>query len=765
MKKSLDKKIIYCSLDIETSDFTAEKGEVLEVGMVFFEIEKKKIKILSEWESTFKASKEVSPKILALTGITLEELEDAPLFRDKSEEIQTLVKDAVIVGHNINFDIKFLENFGIKFSGKSIDTLDLAQMFLPTQTSYNLEALMHLFKVSHQDAHRALADAKAALVVFEKLMAHYASFPERLRHELVKFFSVPGFTSMQDLLSTDFKALPFAPVQRKTDLKADKAFAKKLINPNEIFTFPLGFDYYSLVLGSLKNFKDKVLLVVPQKKIVYELWQEGLAAPVFNTQDLFNPAGFAKQLKKSLSREQRLFFAKMLVWQETNWQKEVLLDLNFSFSGNQFRSQLSFDRKQKKDISLPKRDKVVVCDYGDFINFELEKEYADRKVIILDLNNFEQALTALTSKKVSWSDFIYSLKQIYDPINEYGKKEYADIILDLLSQTDLFFGVASLSVKKIESNSSNVLVNKELENNENFISIVKAAESFADKVEQANKKLKSDKLETLIESLRAFLKEQPNIVRWMEFYGDRFTFATSPLDLSQIAQNKLTHYPNISFTASLGSEQLINYFTDRLNIKGFEVVPISQQQELRKKFEVILPQAGTAPFFESSDLLPLLEKTNYPVAVLLPSAGAVMGFYETHFKELQKRYKVSAQGFSGGTTKLLENFSIHENSLLLATDHFVLKQINRKLKVKTLIITRLPFDQFNHPLFAAQAEKYANQFMDFNIPRALYNFHSLIRFFYGPDLEKVYIQDQKISKEYGKYFIEYLKSLPFVVLK
>ena len=34
------------------------------------------------------------------------------------------------------------------------------------------------------------------------------------------------------------------------------------------------------------------------------------------------------------------------------------------------------------------------------------------------------------------------------------------------------------------------------------------------------------------------------------------------------------------------------------------------------------------------------------------------------------------------------------------------KALKQHLKVKTLILTRLPFEQFNHPLFAAQAEKY-----------------------------------------------------------
>src|SRR3989344_7806195 len=156
---------------------------------------------------------------------------------------------------------------------------------------------------------------------------------------------------------------------------------------------------------------------------------------------------------------------------------------------------------------------------------------------------------------------------------------------------------------------------------------------------------------------------------------------------------------------------------------------------------------------------------DFPAAVLMPNTSSLRDFYEKNYKLLQERYRVSAQGFSGGTNKLLDNFKISENGLFLATDHFVLRQIGKSLPVKTLVLTRLPFEQFTHPLFAAQAEKYDNQFVDFNIPRALYNFHTLIRFFYGQELEKIYILDPKIKKDYGKYFLDYLKSLPFVDIK
>src|SRR6266404_6297563 len=168
---------IYCSLDIETSGFDPSNNEILEVGFAFFVLTNTGIKITDEFTQVFKPSKPVSPQIFGLTGISQKELENAPRFEEFREILQNKLGEAVIVGHNVIFDIKFLEAFGLKFSGQIIDTLDLVQWLLPTHHSYNLENLMHTFGISHKEAHRALADSKAALGLLEKLLQVYSGFP------------------------------------------------------------------------------------------------------------------------------------------------------------------------------------------------------------------------------------------------------------------------------------------------------------------------------------------------------------------------------------------------------------------------------------------------------------------------------------------------------------------------------------------------------------------------------------------------------------
>src|SRR3989344_8397077 len=185
--------VLYCSLDIETSGFDPAKDEILELGFVVFEVGAKGVKLGKEYSQVFKPKGEVTETILALTGITREELEKGKDFAECKKDIQEQLKDAVIVGHNINFDARFLESLGIKFQGTFVDTLDLAQFILPTHPSYNLENLMHYFGVPHTEAHSALADAKATLKVLEGLLNVYAGFDSALKQQISKLLAPSAF--------------------------------------------------------------------------------------------------------------------------------------------------------------------------------------------------------------------------------------------------------------------------------------------------------------------------------------------------------------------------------------------------------------------------------------------------------------------------------------------------------------------------------------------------------------------------------------------
>lgn len=343
-------EIKYCSLDIETSGFDPLKNEVLEVGFAFFTFDEKGIQITKEFTQVFNPSHPVPANILGLTGISQKELDEAPKFSEFKSFLQKELGDAIIVGHNISFDTKFLESVGIKFSGKSIDTLDLVQFILPTHHSYNLENLMHTFGISHKEAHRALADSKATIKLLEKLLQVFNSFPSGLKKQIVNL--VKGREIIwEDLLEIKLPALPISsqPETKKQEKEKFDGNQKISLDSNIIYNFQLGQQYIKEIAIAAKKSKTKILMVVPKSQQATELFLKGWAQDIgLLSENIFSEKKFEAFLnKKNILPEEVRFGLKILVWKETNWQHKTVQDLNLSFFGGQFKILLR-EKKLRK---------------------------------------------------------------------------------------------------------------------------------------------------------------------------------------------------------------------------------------------------------------------------------------------------------------------------------------------------------------------------------------------------------------------------------
>jgi len=774
-----EKNKILCSLDIETSGFDPLKDEILEVGFVFFEISSKGIKITEEYSQVFKPVREVPAKIFGLTGISQRELDEAPKFSEQRDFIQDKLKDAVIVGHNVIFDIKFLESVGIKFSGEIIDTLDLVQFILPTHHSYNLENLMHTFSILHKDAHRALADCKAALQLLEKLLQIYSSFPQKLKNQiqtLTKPLNLPAYELLNfNLPERPGKASPTVIPTKSKSVSPDSL----KIEAKSLYNFPLGLDYLDILLSSLAKAKTKVLLVLPKAQQVLELWRGGKAKGVFASEQLFDEVKLQSFLdKKDLTLDEIKFLLKVLVWKYTNWQSECLADLNLSFFGGQFRQVLS-GAKTNED---PK-SKILCCDQKTFLSFSKKALYSSRLVVVLGLPELEQNISSNIAQKVSWGYISYILKSFYNPEITDGNSNYKDAVLSALSASDLFFGLVSALLNNDSQSFQNFAITEETQYSENYQKIKQAAENYADKLVAINQILKSESVDEFAENLKSFFRPQQNRVKWIELSESRCVFHSSPISIHELVAKTLLPYKKIAFADCLGAKEIINYFIQRLGLNFLKIIPVENlfpdqgssaaqpdlfSKTVSKKHNSLIPRSHLeAKVLSSEDLTTILEQGSLSAAVLFGSSSQVKEYYENNYSKLQTYAFLLTQNASGGSNKIFHNFAIHKNSLLLATDKFILKflasenavQPLQRLAVSTLIVGHLPFEQFTHPYQQALAAEYDNAFEEFSLPRALYNFHSLVRFFYTPSLKTIYLFDTKLSKPYAKVFKDYVKAL------
>ena len=119
--------------------------------------------------------REIDPAAQEVHGITLEFLQDKPLFEAIAQDMLSFIGDAELIIHNAPFDVGFLNSelgrIGLQpietMCGKITDTLKMAKDSRPGQRN-NLDALCRHFGIdnSKRTLHGALLDAELLAEVY-----------------------------------------------------------------------------------------------------------------------------------------------------------------------------------------------------------------------------------------------------------------------------------------------------------------------------------------------------------------------------------------------------------------------------------------------------------------------------------------------------------------------------------------------------------------------------------------------------------------------
>jgi DNA polymerase-3 subunit epsilon len=161
----------FAFLDLETTGLSPWFGDrICEVGIVL--TEGKRIK--GTFETLVNPGRELSPAAASTNGLTDAELATAPPFEALADELIAHLRDAVVVCHNAQFDLQFLDS-EFRRMGREvqipnlIDTLIIARerFDLPSNT---LLSIAEAFRVPMDVSHRALADALTDRGIFFEMM-------------------------------------------------------------------------------------------------------------------------------------------------------------------------------------------------------------------------------------------------------------------------------------------------------------------------------------------------------------------------------------------------------------------------------------------------------------------------------------------------------------------------------------------------------------------------------------------------------------------
>jgi DNA polymerase III epsilon subunit family exonuclease len=153
-------------IDTETTGRDAKVADLIEIGAVR----------LREGQIVDKFSTFVNPNRAIfgaqMHGITDADVAGAPTPKEAAEKLLAFINGAPIIGHNVGFDIGFLD-MALGESGKFIangyfDTLTIAREGYPDLESYKLGDIAKFFGITVETVHRGLADAETTAAIIAK---------------------------------------------------------------------------------------------------------------------------------------------------------------------------------------------------------------------------------------------------------------------------------------------------------------------------------------------------------------------------------------------------------------------------------------------------------------------------------------------------------------------------------------------------------------------------------------------------------------------
>ena len=157
---------VWVALDLETTGLSKDKDEIIEIGAVKFQGDK----VLDTFQTFVNPNKRLSNFIRRFTGITQEQVDEAPPFSHVMGKFAAFLGSAPVIGHNIPFDLGFLEKSGLKLSNPPCDTWDMAYVLYPGLPEYSLSKMTARMGLTHDRPHRAVDDALATKELFVALV-------------------------------------------------------------------------------------------------------------------------------------------------------------------------------------------------------------------------------------------------------------------------------------------------------------------------------------------------------------------------------------------------------------------------------------------------------------------------------------------------------------------------------------------------------------------------------------------------------------------
>ena len=792
----------YAIVDLEATS-ASSMASIIQVGIVIMQ----NGQVIDEFASDVNPHQKLDDHIIHLTGITDQQLAQAPDFSEIARKIFDLIEDCIFVAHNVKFDANLLSEAlfmeGYELRTPRVDTVELAQVFYPTLEHYKLSHLSNVLNLDLAQAHTAIEDARATGQLLFHLMDKIASLPRQTidllltfsdnllfeselvirdairgqKHELAKEYIMleescivlrkPLTYKNERKLSQDFEtniALLGLETRHKQE-KFAEAVRKELDNTDISMIQAqtgIGKTYgYLLPILAQANV-DKVVVAVPTKLLQNQIMsQEAKSlAEIFNINfhSLKGPQNYIKLdafyktlLRQDSNRLVNRYKMQLLVWL-TETETGDLDEIRQKQRYMAYFDEIKHDGKLKAD-SLFK-------DY-DFWQQSYQKA-KEAKVVI---TNHAYLLTRMEDDH----DFVRGKTLVIDE----GQKMV--LALEQFSRYQVNLTSLLQQIHRIlDHGNPSLLQQRLLENLQFEIShLIQEHQQFPQK--QYNRQQLDCLLQTITE-----LEGESGLVEMLSplqtpLYS-HFWLETDYYQEHRVSYLKASRQELLKLSAYLPSAQKVLIVSATIDI-GPEVdvadlLGLNQVHKVSLPMDNLLNQAiwidQSMPMIgvvseEDYDKavakrLQKLTKTEYPILVLFTSRKSMLAVSD--LLDLQEVHHLT-QEKNGTAFNVKKRFDRGETNMLLGMGSFWegvdFAQQDRVIEV----IVRLPFDNPKDPFYQKLESWFSNQgkhtFNSYSLPMTILRFKQAIgRSQRRPDQRSaiLLLDNRPLVKSYGKLFLK-----------
>ncbi|MCK5179778.1 MAG: 3'-5' exonuclease [Candidatus Omnitrophica bacterium] len=168
-------------LDLETTGIWVDRDKIIEIAMIKCAPDGTR----QTYEKRVNPGMPIPEVVSELTGITNEDVKDAPAFKDIAGEVLAFVEGCDIAGFNVcRFDFPLLQreicDAGLKVNWDGTKTYDAQKVFHLNEKRDLTAAYNFYCHKNLENAHSALADTQATLEILEAQVVQYGEEEQAL---------------------------------------------------------------------------------------------------------------------------------------------------------------------------------------------------------------------------------------------------------------------------------------------------------------------------------------------------------------------------------------------------------------------------------------------------------------------------------------------------------------------------------------------------------------------------------------------------------